>query len=152
MADMLSILIIMIVAYICGKKLIIPRILVMRAAKKAASAPGPAPGTAVPDGTPGMAAVQAALQAVPSSPSTAIAGTRPITCFDMRLISTSVSDSDKDADGNGDSDTVTAFIQRVTYAANEMLLNASLRGDNVRLGFLNCTRNTLMLYITYTVR
>lgn len=148
MADMLSILIIMIVAYICGKKLIIPRILVMRAAKKAASAPG----TAVPDGTPGMAAVQAALQAVPSSPSTAIAGTRPITCFDMRLISTSVSDSDKDADGNGDSDTVTAFIQRVTYAANEMLLNASLRGDNVRLGFLNCTRNTLMLYITYTVR
>lgn len=130
MADMLSILIIMIVVYICGKKLIIPRIVALRAAKKGQTALT-APCTATAGG--GMPFVQTAVQA----------GGRPVTCFDMRLVNTAVSD-EEDAD--------TVLTRRITYAASEMLLNASLRGSDVRLYIVNAFHNALMLYVTYAVR
>lgn len=134
MADMLSILIIMIVIYICGKKLIIPRIVALRAAKKGQTSLT-APSTATAGG--GMPFVQTAIQ-------TAVqAGGRPVTCFDMRLVNTAVSD-EEDAD--------TVLTQRITYAASEMLLNASLRGSDVRLYIVNAFHNALMLYVTYAVR
>lgn len=133
MADMLSILIIMIVIYICVKKLVIPRIVALRAAKKGQTSLT-APCTATAGG--GMPLVQAAIQTAVQT------GGRPVTCFDMRLVNTAVSDGE-------DADTV--LTQRITYAASEMLLNASLRGSDVRLYIVNAFHNALMLYVTYAV-
>lgn len=130
MADMISVLVIMIFAYFAVKKFAIPRIAAKRAAKREPVT------VSVPDGTEGMQAVQAAIKAT--------AGNRPITCFDMRLIPTYVSDDGDDNEG--------VLTQRITYAASEMLLNASLRGDNVRLSVSDGICGNLMLYVTYTVR
>lgn len=127
MADMISILVFMIFAYFAGKKLIIPRIVAARAAKKGTPAAVEAPRME------GIPAVQAAIQT----------GTRPVTCFDMRIVCTVVGD-------NEDVDDV--LTQRITYAASEMLLNASVRGSDVRLHVVNAFCSAVMLYVTYTVR
>ena len=131
MADMISILVFMIFAYFAGKKLIIPRIVAARAAKKGTPAAAEAPRME------GIPAVQAAVQAAVQT------GTRPVTCFDMRIVCTIVGD-------NEDVDDV--LTQRITYAASEMLLNASVRGSDVRLHVVNAFCNAVMLYVTYTVR
>lgn len=128
MADMISILVFMIFAYFAGKKLIIPRIIAARAAKKGIPAVAEAPRME------GLPTVQTAIQT----------GTRPVTCFDMRIVCTIVPDSEDDPDA--------VLTQRITYATSEMLLNASLRGSDVHLHVCNAFRNALMLYVTYTVR
>lgn len=128
MADMLSILIVVIAAYFAAKKLIIPRIVAARAAKKGI------PATVESSRMEGIPAVQAAIQT----------GARPVTCFDMRLVSLYTPDDEEDG--------TDILTQRITYAASEMLLNASLRGDNIRFGIMNGVYNRLVLYVTYTVR
>lgn len=135
MADMISILVFIIFAYFAGKKFIIPRIAAARAAKK---------GTPAVAGTPllgGSPAVQTAPQTVPQT------GTHSVTCFDMRLVDATICDYDE----NGDKDGMDAFAQRMKYAASELVLNASTRGDNVRLYALNW-KCYILLYVTYTVR
>lgn len=134
MADMLSILIVMVFAYFAIKKYVIPRIAARRAAKNL-----PPVEVAASDSASGMAAIQSAVQAV--------AGGRSVTCFDMRFVDTHVSFDVKDDEKNDNT-----LIQRITYAASEMLLNASTRGDNVRLSVLPMPSGALMLYVTYTVR
>ena len=129
MADMISVLIIMIFIYFALKKYAIPRI----AAKRAAKAGIPYPVAAGAPRMEGLQAVQAAIQT----------SSRPVTCFDMRIVDTVVSDEE---------DTDTVLTQRITYAASEMLLNASLRGSDVRFYVVDAFRNALMLYVTYTVR
>ena len=138
MADMLSILIIMIVIYICVKKLVIPRIVALRAAKKGQTSLT-APCTATAGG--GMPLVQTAIQTAVQT------GGRPVTCFDMRLVDATICNYDE----NGTKDDLDAFTQRVKYAASELLLSASTRGDNVRLYALNW-KCYILLYVTYTVR
>lgn len=135
MADMISILVFMIFAYFAGKKLIIPRIVAARVAKKGTPAVAEAPR---PEGFP---AVQTAPQTVPQT------GTHSVTCFDMRLVDATICDYDK----NGTTDDLEAFSQRMKYAASELLLNASTRGDNVRLYAINW-KCYILLYVTYTVR
>lgn len=136
MADMISILIFVIFAYFAAKKLIIPAVSARVAAKRAAKNLPPVE-VAVSDSASGMAAIQAAVQAT---------GHHSITCFDMRLIDIPAPNDDT---GEGDD---TTFVQRITYAVNEMLLNASTRGDAVRLNAVFIRPYTLMLYVTYTVR
>lgn len=131
MADMISILIILIFAYFAGKKLIIPRIVAARAAKKGHPAAVEAPRMEV-------------LPAVQTAPQT---GTRPVTCFDMRLVDAVLCNYDE----NGTKDDLDAFAQRMKYAASELLLNASTRGENVRLFAINF-KCYILLYVTYTVR
>lgn len=137
MADMISILIFMIFAYFAAKKLIIPAVSARISAKRAAKNLPPVE-VAVSDSASGMAAIQAAVQAT--------AGGRSVTCFDMRLIRTPAPDDDTGEDDD------TTFTQRVTYAASEMLLNASTRGDAVRLNAVFIRPYALMLYVTYAVR
>lgn len=134
MADMLSILIVVTAVYFAAKKLIIPRIAAVRAAK--AKKPEPVE----PVMLEGAAGSVQAWQAV----SQARAVGHPVTCFDMRLLDVSVDDLDEHA---GD-----ILRQRITCEASEMLLNASTRGDNVRLSFFDWSAGYMMLYVTYTVR
>lgn len=134
MADMISILIVMIFAYFVIKKYVIPRIAARRMAKNL-----PPVEVAVSDSASGMAAIQAAVQAT--------AGGHSVTCFDMRFVDCHVSFDVKD-----DEKSDNTLTQRITYAASEMLLNASTRGDNVRLSALLMPSGALMLYVTYTVR
>lgn len=131
MADMISILVFMIFAYFAGKKLIIPRIVAARAAKKGTPAVAEAPRME------GFPAVQTAPQTT---------GTRPVTCFDMRLVDATLCGYDE----NGTQEDIDTFAQRMKYAASELLLNASTRGDNVRLYALNW-KCYILLYVTYTV-
>lgn len=137
MADMISILIFIIFCYFVAKKLIIPTVSARVAAKRAAKNLPPVE-VSVSDSASGMAAIQAAVQAT--------AGGRSVTCFDMRIIHTPAPDDD-----TGEDDDIT-FTHRVTYAANEMLLNASTRGDAVRLNAVFIRPYALMLYVTYAVR
>lgn len=138
MADMISILIFIIFAYFAAKKLIIPAVSARIAAKRAAKNLPPVE-VSVSDSASGMAAIQAAVQAT--------AGGRSVTCFDMRFVDSRVPFDVKDDEKNDNT-----LTQRITYAASEMLLNASTRGDDVRLSALLMPSGSLMLYVTYTVR
>lgn len=138
MADMISILIFIIFAYFVVKKFVLPRI----AAKKAAKDNVPAvAGVAGISGMESLPAVQTISQTAVQT------GTHSVTCFDMRLVDATICDYDE----NGDNDGLDTFTQRMKYAASELLLNASTRGDNVRLYALNW-KCYILLYVTYTVR
>lgn len=138
MADMLSILIIMIVAYFTVKRLIIPRIVAIRAAKKGKGKGDGEGETAHADsrltGNEGMTAIPAIPAARP--------GIRPVTCLDVRFVRFNLPDDE------GIEETLTS---RIAYAANEMLLNASIRGSDVRFHVAVTHPDVLMLYVTYTV-
>lgn len=131
MADMISILIFMIFAYFAIKKFVIPRIAAKRVAKK-----GETSTVYLSPGMEGMPAVQSVIQTG-----------RSVTCFDMRIVDATICDYGE----NGDEKDMDAFAQRMKYAASELLLNASTRGDNVRLSVLNW-KCYILLYVTYTVR
>lgn len=134
MADMISILIFMIFAYFAIKKFVIPRIAAKRAAKKDGTSTADLPITVE-----GMQPPQAAMTATP--------GHHPVTCFDMRIVDSTLCNYDE----NGTEKDMEAFTQRMKYAASELLLNASTRGDNVRLSAINW-KCYILLYVTYTVR
>ncbi len=142
MADMLSILIIMIVAYFTVKRLILPRILAIRAAKKG-KGKGDGEGETAPTdprltGNEGMQTVPTAIPAIPA----ARPGIRPVTCLDVRFVRFNLPDDE------GIEETLTS---RIAYAANEMLLNASIRGSDVRFHVAVTHPDLMMLYVTYTV-
>lgn len=130
MADMISILIFMFFAYFAIKKFVIPRVAAKRAAKKGE--------TSTVDLSPaieGMQTVQSVIQTG-----------HPVTCFDMRIVDATLCNYDE----NGTEKDMEAFTQRMKYAASELLLNASTRGDNVRLSAINW-KCYILLYVTYTV-
>lgn len=131
MADMISILIFMIFAYFAIKKFVIPRIAAKRAAKT-----GETSTIDLPPVMEGMPAVQSVIQTG-----------HPVTCFDMRIVDATLCNYDE----NGTEKDMEAFTQRMKYAASELLLNASTRGDNVRLSAINW-KCYILLYVTYTVR
>lgn len=144
MADVISILVVIVFVYIVTKKVFLPRLALKRAAK-AGQTVMQQPGQTVPGQT--IPATGASLfpadimQAgrfsghIPQTPSS-----RPVTCFDMRLI-------DLSTVGKSDGDTVE---QRVTYAASELLLSLCSRGVVPTLSALMLTDNILMLYATYS--
>lgn len=125
MADFISIIMIIIFAYFAAKKLIIPRIM----AKKAAKGATPAAATAG-----NVLATETAVNAVTES--------RPITFIDVREEPLRVSEDEDPMTGD-------ALPQRLEKTANEMLLNASLRGRNVQFGTINAG-GSVILYTTYT--
>ena len=143
MADMISILVFIIFAYFAGKKLIIPRIVAARAAKKGTPA-----GAGVPrmEGFPAVQTAPLPLPDIQTGPRVS-PGPHSVTCFDMRLVDATICDYDENGDKNGFDD----FAERMKHAASDLLLNASTRGDNVRLYALNL-KCCILLYATYEVR
>lgn len=122
MADVLSIIIFLIFAYIVSKKYIIPRIVAKRAAKRGETfAPAETESTGIAD----LQELQGMLN-----------GRRPVTCMDVRWVDLAATDE--------------ILEQDLRYKANEMLLNASTRGRDVQLNVVNMGVN-LLLYVTYTV-
>ncbi len=136
MSDMLSILIIVIVAYIAAKRLIVPRIVALRASKKGKNGTAhviPVPADPCPASKENMQAVQTAIQT----------GGRSVTCLDVRFVNFNLPDDEEIGE---------TLSMRVTHAANEMLLNASIRGTDVRFHVAVPHPDVLMLYVTYAVR
>lgn len=149
MADMISILVFIIFAYFAGKKLIIPRIVAARAAKKGTPAGAGAPRM---EGFPADQTAPLPLPDIQTGPRVSPGlrlspGLHSVTCFDMRLVDATICDYDENGDKNG----FDAFAERMKHAASDLLLNASTRGDNVRLYALNL-KCCILLYVTYEVR
>lgn len=130
MADFISIIMIIIFAYFAAKKLIIPRIMVKRAAKTASFDTAPI----VTEGA-GEKDAAAKIVTVPDH--------RPVTFIDIREERFRVSEDEDPMTGD-------TLAQRVEKTANEMLLNASLRGRNVQFGSIHAC-GSVILYTTYTV-
>lgn len=143
MADMISILVFIIFAYFAGKKLIIPRIVAARAAKKGTPAGAGAPRM---EGFPAVQTAPLPLPDIQTGPCLS-PGLHSVTCFDMRLVDATICGYDENGDKNG----FDAFAERMKHAASDLLLNASTRGDNVRLYALNL-KCCILLYATYEVR
>ena len=132
LANWISTAVFLIVAYFYIKKKILPKLALKRAAKAGQT-------------------VDAEQAAVTSSPTLAglmqmgqfsgqtLASSRPVMCFDMRIIVL-------DEIGNGDGDT---FERRISYEANEMLLKYCSRGITPTLRAFMLNSNCLMLYVTY---
>lgn len=127
MADFISIIMIIIFACFAAKKLIIPRIVAKKAAKGATP-------TAAMAGN--ILATDTAVKTVTES--------RPITFIEVREIPLYLPDNESGADREED-----RLYMRFSKTANEMLLNASLRGRNVQFGAINAG-GLVILYTTYT--
>lgn len=136
MSDMLSIFIIVTVAYIAAKRLIIPRIVALRAAKKGKDETAPASPADPCFGFASKEDVQAVQTAIQT-------GGRSVTCLDVRFVCFNLPDDEEIGE---------TLSMRVTHAANEMLLNASIRGTDVRFHAAVLHPDVLMLYVTYVVR
>lgn len=130
MADIISIIMIIIFAYFAAKKLIIPRIMAKRAAKAASS-----------DATPII--TEGAKYAGEAAKIVTVPDHRPVTFIDIREERFRVSEDEDIMTGD-------TLAQRVEKTANEMLLNASLRGRNVQFGSIHAC-GSVILYTTYTV-
>lgn len=149
----ITIAVVMVFAYIVVKKTLLPRLALKRAAKAGLTSAQQA--GQVPAGQASAEKVLAGLaqtvMGTASPPFTdlmqpgrfsgqSFQTSRPVTCFDMRLI-------DLSTIGKGDGDT---FDQRITYAASEMLLGLCSRGAVPTLGAVMLMDDLLMLYATYT--
>lgn len=121
MADLISIIMIIIFGFFTVKKLILPRIMAKRAAKNG---------------------VVISSQPIPDGMQEAIAKTnRPLTGLGgVQLINLSLFDGETDTE---------ALETRIRQTASEMLLNASLSGRDVRLN-MSYAHPVLILYVTYT--
>lgn len=133
--NVISISVVIVFICILYKKTLLPRIALKRAAKagqavQTADSPSPAQPPSLADL---MQAGRFSGQSLP--------GSRPVTCFDMRLVDLSLT-------GGSDGDTLE---RRITYAASEMLLNLCSRGASPVLGAVRITDDLLMLYATYAV-
>lgn len=149
MSNFITILVVMAFAYVVLKIVVLPRLALRRAAKAgqavtqlsgqtdgqaAGATPLSVPG-AIPVTLPGI--MQAGRFS--GQPFQAPAS-RPVTCFDMRII-------DLSTIGKGDGDTLE---QRITYTVSEMLLTLCSRGFAPTLGALMLTDDLLMFYATYS--
>lgn len=121
MADMISIILIIIFGFITAKKIIIPRIVAKKAAKNG---------------------VVISSQPIPDGMQETIAkNNRPLTGFGVDLINLSLFDGETDTE---------ALKTRIRQTASEMLLNASMTGRDVRLN-MTYAHPVLILHVTYTV-
>lgn len=132
LANWISTAVFLIVAYFYIKKKILPRLALKRAAKAGQTVDA---GQTAADLSPTLAGL---MQTGQFSGQT-LAQSRPVMCFDMRIIVL-------DEIGNGDGDT---FERRISYEANEMLLKYCSRGITPTLRVLMLNSNCLMLYVTY---
>ena len=135
----------MVFIYFIGRKLIIPRIAAAARAAREEDIPAAAEALRIE----GSSAVQTAPLPLPDiqTGSRVSPGPHSVTCFDMRLVDATICDYDENGDKNG----FDAFAERMKHAASDLLLNASTRGDNVRLYALNL-KCCILLYATYEVR
>ncbi len=123
-------------AYFYAKKKILPKLALKRAAKAGQTVD--AAGQTAADLSPTLASL---MQTGRFSGQT-LAPSRPVMCFDMRVIVL-------DEIGKGDGDT---FERRISYEANEMLLKYCSRGIIPTLNALMLNSNCLMLYVTYAAQ
>lgn len=151
--SVITIAVVMVFAYIVAKKTLLPRLALRRAAKAGLTSAQQAGQVIAGQAVSGQA-LTGQTQAVMDTTSPSLTGlmqpgrfsgqpfqtSRPVTCFDMRLI-------DLSTIGKGDGDT---FDQRITYAASEMLLGLCSRGAVPTLGAVMLMDDLLMLYATYT--
>lgn len=117
MSNIIQIILIIIFAYIAGRKYIIPRIKAKRMAKNGVMTPYP----------------------VPDDPQEALAkGGRKVTRFDMQFVDLAATDGQLEAELG------------LRAKVDEMLILASARGTDVRLGIVQMGVN-LLVYVTYAV-
>lgn len=134
MTDFISVFIIIIFAFFTAKKLIIPRIIAKKA-EKAAFSP------ATPVIAEGVKEKDMAAKIV-STPECRGFETRPVTFIEVREEPLRASEDEDPTTGD-------ALAQRIEKTANEMLLDASLRGRNVQFNAF-CVDGRVILYATYT--
>lgn len=138
MSDVITIIVVMAFAYVVLKIVVLPRLALRRAAKAGQALTQQAgqqtAGTSAPSLTDIMQAGRFSGQPFQASVS------RPVTCFDMRII-------DLSTIGKGDGDTLE---QRITYTVSEMLLTLCSRGFTPALGAMMLTDDLLMFYVTYS--
>lgn len=132
LVNWISTVVFLVLAYFYIKKKILPRLALKRAAKAGQTVDA---GQTAADLSPTLASL---MQTGQFSGQT-LAQSRPVMCFDMRIIVL-------DEIGNGDGDT---FERRISYEANEMLLKCCSRGITPTLRALMLNSNCLMLYVTY---
>lgn len=121
MADMISIILIIIFCVFTAKKIIIPRIVAKKAAKNGVVMSSPS----IPNG-------MQEINAKNNRPLTGLGG--------IQLINFSLFDGETDTE---------ALETRIRQTASEMLLNASMSGRDVRLNMVY-GHPVLILYVTYT--
>lgn len=136
LANWISAVVFLIVAYFYIKKKILPKLALKRAAKAGQTVD--AAGQTAAEISPTLASL---MQTGRFSGQT-LAPSLPVMCFDMRIIAL-------DEIGNGDGDT---FERRITYEANEMLLKYCSRGITPAFHALMLDSNSLMLYVTYAAQ
>ena len=132
LVNWISTAVFLVLAYFYIKKKILPKLALKRAAKAGQTVDA---GQTAADLSPTLAGL---MQTGQFSVQT-LASSRPVMCFDMRIIAL-------DEIGNGDGDT---FERRISYEANEMLLKYCSRGITPTLRALMLNSNCLMLYVTY---
>lgn len=134
-ANWISAAVFLIVAYFYIKKKVLPKLALKKAAKAGQTEDA---GQAAVTPSPTLAGL---MQAGQFSGQT-LAPSRPVICFDMRIIVL-----DEIVKGDGDT-----FERRITYEANEMLLKYCSRGITPTLQALMLNSNCLMLYVTYAAQ